>query len=155
LTLDELYPYWGQAHEDFVERVRLLSAEQVKARPMPGAASVHDVVLRFVTEERFWVSHLVGGNEWETPRPKLFLDGPALAEGLTAARDVTARVLAPLGPAGLRAVRRVPADAHTNRMESNMPIGLLFWHVVERELYAWGQVQLRLDDAHGRGRVSL
>jgi uncharacterized damage-inducible protein DinB len=155
LTLDQLYPYWGQAHEDFVEWVRLLPADQVNARPAPGTASVRDIVLRFVTEERFWVSHLVGGNDWETPRPKLFPDGPALAEALTAARDVTVRVLAPFGPEGLRAVRRVPADALRNRPESNMPIGLLFWHVVERELYAWGQVQLRLDDAHGRGRVSL
>ena len=62
------------------------------------------------------------------------------------AREVTPRVLEPFSSEGLRAVRTVPADPQTNRPETNMPIGRIFWHVLELELTAWGQIMLRLDD---------
>jgi hypothetical protein len=120
VTLDQFSPYWGQAHEELLEVVSLLSPEQVDARPKAGAASIRDILLRFLHEERFWVSHLVAGNDYEVPRPDRFPDARSLVEALTAARDVTGRVLAPIGPDGLRAVRREP----TGKQHADQPSDL-------------------------------
>ena len=147
MRLDELYPYWKDAHEELREALALLTAEQLEARPRDGVPSVRDLALDFLYHERYWVSHLVAGNDYEKPRPDLFPDGRALVEGLSAARQVTALVLEPFSREGLRAVRRVPADPVDNRPETNMPVGWLFWHVLEREIFTWGQIALRLADS--------
>lgn len=147
MRLDELYPYWKDAHEEFLEILGPLSSAQIEARPRDGAPNIRDLALDFLYHERYWVSHLVAGNAYEKPRPDLYPDGWALVEGLTAARQVTALVLEPFSREGLRAVRRVPADPGDNRPETNMPVGWLFWHVWEREIFTWGQIALRLADS--------
>lgn len=101
--------------------------------------------------ERFWVGHLVSGFPEYRPLPDDFPDGPSLAEALRATREVTRRVLEPLGPDGLRAVRTVPSDPQTNRHETNMPISGLFWQVLELELICRGRVLQRLEDEKARG----
>lgn len=147
MRLDELYPYWKNAHEELQDSLRPLSSEQLEARPREGAPSIRDLALDLLYHERFWVSHLVAGNAYEKPRPDLYPDGRSLVEALAAARQVTARVLEPFSREGLRAVRHVPADSRENRPETNMPVGWLFWHVLEREIYTWGQVALRIEDS--------
>lgn len=146
MRLAELYPYWKDAHEDLLDALEPLSGDDLDARPREGAPSIREIALAFLHDERYWVSYLVAGNAYERPRADLLPDGRALVEALTAARQVTELVLAPFTPEGLRAVRRVPADPSANRPETNLPVALLFWHVLERELFAWGQVALRLED---------
>lgn len=147
MRLGELYPYWNDAHEELLEVLGALGSEQLEARPRDGAPSIRDMTLDFLHHERYWVSHLVGGNAYEKPRPDGYPNGRALVEALAAARQVTALVLEPFSREGLRAVRHVPADPADNRPETNMPVGWLFWHVLEREIYTWGQVALRLGDS--------
>ena len=150
MKLDELYPYWGDAHDELLDAVALLTEGQIDARPHPGAKNIRDILLDLVTVERFWITHLVAGNAYERPAADRCRDAASLVEALTAARQVTARVLEPFSREGIRAVRHVPADPQSNRPETNMPIASLVWHVLEREVFAWGQVRLRLDDARGR-----
>jgi uncharacterized damage-inducible protein DinB len=151
VKLDALYPYWETAHDDLVETVGLLREWQLDTEPGPGGRSLRQIILDFVRAERFWIGHLVAGHLDYRPRPEDYPDGRALAEALTAARAVTARVLDPLGPDGLRAVRTVPADPAANRHESNVPIAWMFWHVLELELTCRGQVRQRIEDEKARG----
>lgn len=150
MTLDEFSPYWRGAHDALLETVAFLTDDQLDARPKPGAASIRDILLDLVSTERFWVSHLAAGNAYERPHAGRYPNAASLVELLTAARQVTTRALEPFSPEGLRAVRHVPADPQANRPETNMPLAWLFWHVLEREIFAWGQVRLRLDDEQGR-----
>ena len=151
MTLGELYPYWEEGHDEFVDAVRRLKEWQMDTDPGPGGRTLREIVLDFVRAERYWVGQLVAGYTEYRPRLEDFPDAPTLAEALTAARAQTARVLDPLGRDGLRAVRTMPADPASNRHESNVPISWLFWHVLELELVCRGQVMQRLEDEKARG----
>jgi uncharacterized damage-inducible protein DinB len=150
VKLDELYPYWQDAHDELLEAVSLLTDDQLGDKPQANTVSIRDILLDLVATERYWVTHLVAGNTYERPRADHHSDAASLVELLTATRQVTMRVLEPFSREGLRAVRHVPNDPQTNRPETNMPVAWLFWHVLEREIFAWGQVQLRLSDARRR-----
>ena len=151
MTLDELYPYWDDSHQEFVDTVEGLREWQLETVPGPSGRSLHQILLDLIRAERYWVGHLVNGFPESRPQAADFPDGPALAEALKATRAVTAQVLEPLGPDGLRAVRTVPGDPATNRYETNRPIGWLFWQVLELELICRGQVAQRLEDEKARG----
>ncbi len=151
MKLEELYPYWADAHLELVEAVGLLKEWQLDSDPGPGGRSLREIVLDFIRAERYWIGHLVAGYPEYRPRQEDFPEGPSLAEALTATREVTRRVLEPLGTDGLRAVRTVPGDPQINRHETNMPIGGMFWHVLELELLCRGRVLQRLEDEKARG----
>ena len=148
---EELYPWWDDAHQELVETVELLKEWQLEAEPGPSGRSLRQILLEFVRAERYWIGHLVAGHAEYRPQLDDFPDARSLAEALRAARQVSVRVLEPLGPDGLRAVRTVPAEPSANRLETNMPIGWLFWHVLELELILRGQVMQRLEDEKARG----
>ena len=151
MTLDELYPYWDDSHQEFLEAVGSLKEWQLESVPGPGGRSLHQIVLDFIRAERYWVGHLVNGYPEYRPQIADYPDGPALAEALKATRAVSALVLEPLGSDGLRAVRTVPGDPATNRYETNRPIAWLFWQVLELELLCRGQILQRLEDEKARG----
>jgi uncharacterized damage-inducible protein DinB len=146
MRLADLYPFWDHCHDEFLDAVALLTKEQLDARPFEKALTIRQIVLHFIEAERYWLAHLVGGYAYERPRADSYPDGQALAEAARATRHVTCRVIESLSISGLRAVRCVPADPKLNRPETNMPINWMVWHVMEKELMAWGQVSLRLDD---------
>ncbi len=147
MKLAELYPYWADVHDELLATLQALDSERLRYKPFAGVPTIRQLALGLLADERFWVANLVAGFETETPRPAGFRTGAALAEALAAQRMVTARALEGFGVLGLKAVRTVPADALPNRPEANMPVGWLFWHVVERELMVWGQIQQRLEEA--------
>ncbi len=156
MKLSELYPYWAGVHEELLTALRALDRERLNYKPLSGTPTIRQLALQLLQDERFWGAHLVAGFEIEMPRPGDFRTGAALAEALAAQRHVTARALEPIGVLGLKAVRTVPADALPNHPEANMPVGWLFWHILERELTVWGQIQQRLEEAkaaekHGDG----
>jgi uncharacterized damage-inducible protein DinB len=146
MRTDELYPYWDEVHAELIESVGYLDEDQIDAHPHDGAHSIKQIVLKFVEVEREYAQHLAGGFAYERPSPSAHVDGKALADLLTATREVTGRVLDPLTTAGLRSVRAVPADPEENRPETNMPVAWLMWHVMQREIQCLGQVTLRLAD---------
>ncbi len=146
MRIEELYPYWGNAHQQLLEAVELLTPAQLDAKPYDEARSIRQMVLNLIREERYWIGHLVAGYAIYQPRENDYPDAPALVEALTVTREITARVLEPLSPQGLRAVRTVPPDPATNRPETNMPISRLFWQVVEQEIFVWGQIAQRIAD---------
>lgn len=147
MKLSELYPYWADVHDELLALLHALDSERLNFKPLGGTPTIRQLALTLLADERFWVAFLVAGFEIETPRPGDFRTGAALADALAAQRVITARALEPIGVLGLKAVRTVPADALPNRPEANMPVGWLFWHVVERELMVWGQIQQRLEEA--------
>jgi uncharacterized damage-inducible protein DinB len=147
MKLSDLYPYWAGAHDELLTTLHALDKERLNYKPVPGTPTIRQLALQLLEDERFWIAHLVAGFDTETPRPADFRTGAALAEALAAQRLITARALEPFGALGLKSVRTVPADALPNRPEANMPVGWLFWHVLERELMAWGQIQQRLEEA--------
>ncbi len=151
MTLDELYSYWDDSHQELVEAVEGLKEWQLESVPGPGGRSLHEILLGFLRAERYWVGHLVAGFPEYRPQAHEFPDGPSLAEALKANRAVSAQVLAPFGVDGLRAVRTVPGDPATNRYETNRPVGWLFWQVLEQELVCRGQILQRLEDEKARG----
>jgi len=151
VKLEELYPYWNDAHLELVDAVGLLKEWQLDSDPGPGGRSLREILLDFVRAERYWIGHLVAGYPEYRPRLEDFADGPSLAEALAATREVTRRVLEPLGQDGLRAVRTVPGDPQANRHETNMPISGMFWHVLELEMLCRGRVLQRLEDEKARG----
>ncbi len=146
MKLSDLYPYWDDAHDELLTTLHALDNERLNYKPMAGTSTVRQLALQLLADERFWVAHLVAGFDIETPRAGDFRNGQALAEALQAQRSVTARALESFGVLGLKAVRTVPADALPNRPQANMSVGWLFWHVLERELMVWGQVQQRLEE---------
>lgn len=150
MRTDELYPYWPEVHDDLIERLEYLTDEHVDLRPTDGTDSIKQIVLKFVETERFYAQHLAGGFDWERPSPSTYIDGPGLVELLRATREITERVTDPLTSAGLRSVRAVPGDPAENRPDTNMPVGWLLWHVLEREIECLGQVTLRLKDARAK-----
>ena len=116
-------------------------------RPAPALPSVAEIVLEMVTEARFFVGHLIGGNEYEVPRRSDYETTRALVELLTATRELEEVVMEPFSRAGLRAVRTVPGDPKENRPETNMTVAWLIWHAMEREIYHYGRIRQRLQDA--------
>lgn len=151
MKLQELYPYWDDAHLELVDTVQLLKEWQLDSDPGPAGRDLREILLDFVRAERYWIGYLIAGYPENRPRQEDFADGPALAEALSATREMTRRVLEPLGPDGMRAVRTVPGDPQTNRHETNMPIGGIFWHILELELLCRGRVLQRLEDEKARG----
>jgi len=154
MKLSELYPYWADVHDELLALLHALGSERLNYKPLGGTPTIRQLALQLLEDERFWVAHLVAGYKTETPRPADFRTGEALAEALQAQREVTARALEPIGVLGLKAVRTVPADALPNRPEANMPVGWLFWHILERELMVWGQIQQRLEEAKAAEKQS-
>ncbi len=153
MTLRELYPYWGDVHQELLETVAALTPAQLEDVPHDDALSIRQIVLQFVRDERHWIGELVAGYAEYRPDRDEYPDGRALVEALAATRDVTRRILEPFSPEGLRAVRRVPGDPAANRHETNAPVSWLFWHVLELELMCSGQVAQRLRDSkRGGGR---
>ena len=151
MKLEDLYPWWEDSHQELVEAVELLREWQLEADPGPSGRSLREILLDFLRAERYWIGHLVAGHTEYRPQIEDFPYAKALAEALEASRQITRRVLEPLGPDGLRAVRTVPGDPATNRYETNRPVGWLFWHVLELELILRGQVRQRLEDEKARG----
>ncbi len=147
MKLRDLYPYWEDAHGEFLETLARVSLTQWDARPAAGGVSIQQIGVDVLHQERFWAAHLIAGYEWASPRLRDYTTPAMLSDALRAQREVTEHIVEPLTPAGLRAVRAVPADPQTNRPETNVPIAGLLWHVLEQELRAWGQVTLRLSDA--------
>ena len=129
----------------------MLKEWQLDSDPGPGGRTLQEIVLEFIRAERFWIGQIVAGYPEYRPGREDFPDGPALSEALTAAREMSRRVLEPLGVDGLRAVRTVPGDPQTNRHETNMPIGAIFWQVLELELLCRGRILQRLEDEKARG----
>jgi hypothetical protein len=130
-----------------LDTLEYLTDAQLEYRPSPQADSIQDIVLRLIREERFWVGSLIAGYAEYRPLEREHRTTGTLIEALTVTREITARVLEPYTPEGLRAVRTVPADPGRNRPETNMPVSRLLWQVVENELAAWGQVTQRMEDS--------
>lgn len=151
MRLEELYPFWGYTHQQLLDTLEYLSDAQLEYRPNGDAQSIRDIALDLVRQERYWIGTLIAGYLEYRPVASEHRTAKALIEALTVTREITVRVLEPLSPPGLRAVRTVPADPAQNRPETNMPISRLVWQVVESELAAWGQIQMRLQDFKGSG----
>jgi len=147
MKLAELYPYWNDTHEDFVETVELLTTAQLRAAPYPRAQNIGDLLVQFLFDERYYTAHLIGGYVLARPIREDLKDGRAIADAMRAAREVTERVLQPYTREGLRAVRTLPADQSINQPETNVTVAWLLWRLLELELIAWGQVRLRRDDS--------
>ena len=146
MRLEELYPYWGHAHQQLLDTLEYLSEAQLEYSPYPETPSVRDIVLRLIREERYWIGTLIAGYAEYRPIDSEHRTRGTLIEGLTVTREITTRVMEPFSPQGLRAVRTVPADPSRNWPETNMPVSRLLWQVIETELASWGQVTQRLDD---------
>ena len=147
MRLEELYPFWGYAHQQLLDTLEYVTDAQLEFRPHPQAESIQEIVLRLIRDERYWVGTLIAGFAEYRPIEKEHRTTGALIEALTVAREITERVLEPYSMVGLRAVRAVPADPSRNRPETNMPVSRLLWQVVENEMAAWGQITQRLEDS--------
>jgi uncharacterized damage-inducible protein DinB len=152
MQLDELYPYWGDVHQDLIETIEYLSEPQLNEKWHDDARSIRQIILHLVSEERFYVNHIIAGHVFEQPKSSDYQNAASLIEALEATRQMTIRVLDPLTAAGLRAVRTVPADPAANRPETNTSVGWIFWHVVESEIYHLGQIALRIEDGKRKNR---
>ena len=146
MQLNELYPFWGDIHQDLIDTIESLTEQQLAMRPAPPLPSVTEIVIEFVTEVRFYVGRLIGGNEYEAPRRSDYETVRALIDLLNATRELEQVVMAPFSREGLRAVRAVPADPKQNRPESNMTVAWLIWHAMEREIYHYGRIRQRIQD---------
>ena len=110
MKLEELYPWWEDSHQELVEAVELLREWQLDTDPGPSGRSLRQILLGFLRAERYWIAHLAAGHAEYRPQEDDFPDAKSLAEALRASRQLSRRVLEPLGPDGLRAVRTVPGD---------------------------------------------
>ncbi|BDI32886.1 hypothetical protein CCAX7_49370 [Capsulimonas corticalis] len=146
MQLNELYPFWGDIHQELIDAIESLTEPQILMRPAPPLPSVAEIVLEFVTEARFFVGRLIGGNEYEVPRRADYGTSRALVELLEATRELEELIMEPFSREGLRAVRTVPADPKENRPETNMTVAWLIWHAMEREIYHYGRIRQRIQD---------
>jgi uncharacterized damage-inducible protein DinB len=147
MALDELYPYWEDVHQDFVDLLVFVPDEQLDAKQDHEARSIKQIVLHFVNEERFWIGHLVAQHPFERVNASDCTTVELLIDALKATREATRRVIGLTSPEGLRTVRAVPADPETNRPETNAPVSWLIWHVLETEIICLGQIKQRLEDS--------
>lgn len=144
MTIQELYPYWHDTHEEFLLELERIEESRWDDKPCHLAGgTIRQLVLHLIETERFWIGHVAQGG----PPPQISgTDYPtkqALIEGFQAAREATIRYLDMLKYESLRAVRTIPADPENNIPESNMPLSWVVWHVMEHEIYHWGQIVLR------------
>ncbi len=149
MRFEELFPYWKDVHEELHEKLEFLNEERL-LESSAGAKSIRDIVLDFVLLEQQFIAKLAGGFTSERPAPSAYSEAAALIELLKTTRQVSMRVLEPLTPVGLRAVRTVPADPAENRPEANTAMGWLFWYVIQREIMCLGQVSLRIADTQSK-----
>ena len=146
MTLTELYPYLSDTHDDFVDRLDLLSDDEWNYRYcLPYAISLRQIVARCVARERFLVLEIAQGRKpGSSALETASLSNADLLSELTAARAVSERYVATLAPEMLRSVRAVPADPQLNVPESNMPLSWVLWSVVENEIAAYANALLLL-----------
>jgi uncharacterized damage-inducible protein DinB len=147
MTIEQLYPYWPDAHQDLCEQLSFLTEEQLDAKPHEKARSIRQTVLRFVNDERWWISHLIARHPVERVNASECATAALLVDALEATREASRRIMETISPEGLRAVRTVPADPEINRPEMNQPVSWLIWHVVESEIACLAQIRLRLEDS--------
>lgn len=144
MTIEELYPYWNDAHEELLLELERLEEARWNDKPAHfKGGSVRQLVLHLIESERFWIGHIAQGGPKPEIRASDYPTKKDLIEGFQAARQATIRYLDMLEYESLRAVRAIPADPANNVPESNMPLSWVIWHVMEHEIYHWGQIALR------------
>lgn len=144
MTIPELYPYWSDAHEELMLELQRLDETRWDDKPAHLAGgSVRQLVLHLIQSERFWIGRVAQGGPMPQIQGSDYPTKQALIEGFRAAREATIRYLDMLKYESLRAVRTIPADTENNIPESNMPLSWVIWHVMEHEIYHWGQIALR------------
>ena len=147
MTLAELYPYLSDTHDDFAERLSLLSdAEWTHRYCLPDTISIRQIVSRCVGRERFLILEIAQGRKTGSSALEVAsLSNTDLLSEMTAARVVTERYVSTLAPEMLRTVRAVPADPRFNVPESNMPLSWVIWSVVENEIAAYANALILLN----------
>src|SRR5579883_50501 len=144
MTIAELYPYWNDAHEEFLLELEFIDEDHWNDKPAHlGGGSIRQLVLHLIEAERYWIGQIAQGGPSPEIRGSDFPTKASLIEGLNATREATIRYLDVLKYEGLRAVRTIPADPENNIPEANMTIAWIIWHVMEHEIYHWGQIALR------------
>lgn len=147
MKIEAYNPYFNDAHDEFVELIRWVPDRYWDAKPAHiDAPTVRQIATRLIDDERFWIVHIAQKGPWERATGADFPTQEHVIDGLLAARAATMRYVEFLEPAGLKAVRRIPPDASRNRPEVNQPIGWILWQVVKNDIYALGQLAIRMTD---------
>ena len=144
MKIKDLYPYWNDAHEEFLLELERIDEQRWTEKPAHlGGGSIRQLVLHLIETERYWIGQIAMEGPASEVRGSDFPTKALLIEGFVVARAATIRYLDVLKYEGLRAVRTIPADPENNIPESNMPVSWIIWHVMEHEIYHWGQIALR------------
>ena len=145
MKLRDLYPYWSDAHEELIELLELITEPQWRARPgYEGGRSVRQAVLGLINSERRWIGEIAQGRSPQEVESRDFPLGGDLIDEYQAARAATERFLADLHPETMRGVRTAPADPVLNELERNVSLAWIVWHVMEQEIFTWGQIALQI-----------
>jgi uncharacterized damage-inducible protein DinB len=142
MKLDEIYPYWPETHDEFVDWLRYIDDNTWNSAPLgPAFGSIRLLVVRFIQLERQWMIGVVQNREVD---PLIASDLVARADVLSqfeATRAATSVYFAPLAYEALRSVRTAPADPEINEIERNVPLSWILWLIVQNELMMHGQVR--------------
>jgi uncharacterized damage-inducible protein DinB len=142
MTIEEIYPYWNDAHADLIFALEQIDEAYWSEKPPGLNKSIRQIVLNLIEREHYWIGQIAQGRPAHPVAGADFPTKASLIEGLKAAREATIRYLDMLKYESLRAVRTIPADPAHNIPESNMPVSWIIWRVMENEIFHWGQIML-------------
>ena len=144
---EQVHPYFNDAHEELIEQLEWLQDWRWEAKPTHiDGLSIRQITQHLIDQERFWIVHIAQGGVWDRVTNTDFPTRDRIIEGLHAVRAGTIRYIDTLEPAGLKAVRTIPADPFVNRPEINQSLNWILWQVMRNDIFYLGQVALRRVD---------
>ena len=88
MTLDELYPYWQDVHDELIDVLEFSDETRWREKPAHQAGlNIRQIVLRLIQTEQEWIGHVAQGFPRYPFSPSDFPDKAALLDGLRAARE--------------------------------------------------------------------
>jgi len=153
MTIADLYPYWNDSHAEFMEALNAIEDELWGRTPAGREGrTIAEIAFHVIETECFWIGEVAQSGPKNRLDPANYPTKGALIEGIEAARSATILYLDVLKYESLKSVRGIPADPKNNVPETNMPLSWIIWHVMEHEIYHWGQIVRRAEDLQSKAR---
>ncbi len=147
MKLRELYPYWSDVHWELCELLDILDDDIWTAKRVGSEGrTIRQIMLHVIDFERFWINHIAQRLPYEAITSREFSSNAEIIDQFRATRVATDRFIEGLSLESLKSVRTAPEDIANNEPERNVQIGWIIWHVLEHEIYHWGQIVMRASD---------
>ena len=152
LTRDDWFFFVDDALDGMIAIVEDLGDELANTRPdLPGANSPYALLTHCLGVVEWWAGHLVAGRPVQRDRDSEFRATGSVADLVTRARAVRARLADDVAAADPSAPLRNPGDPEDDHLPFNQRQGAALLHVFEELAQHRGQMELTRDVLRARG----